>query len=124
MYRNNDGTIPVMKFLNNSHKKIRAKFEFMMRYISDDKNILCEPYVKHFSVAKYKMLYELRLRAAGVMVRIIFYKTDDSIILFHAFLKRDRKDTENALEHSLKILNALDKTALYPTDNLVEVRIN
>ena len=41
------------------------------------------------------------------MVRVIFYERNGEIILLHAFYKRDRKDTEKALEVALKILNSI-----------------
>ena len=50
VYRNNSGEIPVSGFIENTHKKIRSKFEFMLRYIKDENNPLCEPYVKHFTI--------------------------------------------------------------------------
>ena len=152
VYRNNSGEIPVSGFIENTHKKIRSKFEFMLRYIKDENNPLCEPYVKHFTIDKYKMLYELRIRANGTMVRVIYsirnevpsfndsavisaeksrgfsgkssafsYKAEENIILLHAFFKKSRRDTENALEYALKILNSYDDSALYPMEQLVEV---
>lgn len=123
MYRNDDGTIPLEEFMEKAHRKTKKKFEFMLRYISDENNMLCEPYVKHFAIAKYRMLYELRLKAAGVMVRIIYYKADENMILLHAFYKRDKKDTEHALDYALKLLNFLEGKVLMPFENLVEVEI-
>lgn len=93
----------------------------MLHFVKDERNMLCEPYVKHFSIDKYKMLYELRIRANGTMVRVIYYKAEENIILLHAFFKKSRRDTENALEYALKILNSFDDSALYPTEHLAEV---
>ena len=70
-----------------SVKKIRKKFEFILRIIADENNFMKEPYVKHFSVERYKSLYELRLKALGTMVRIIFYNVENNIILLNAFIK-------------------------------------
>ena len=55
------------------------------------------------------------------MVRIIFYKTDESIILMHAFCKHDKKDTEKALEYTLKQIKMLEKKALHPNEFMTEV---
>lgn len=93
----------------------------MLHFVKDERNMLYEPYVKHFSIDKYKMLYELRIRANGTMVRVIYYKAEENIILLHAFFKKSRRDTENALEYALKILNSFDDSALYPTEHLTEV---
>lgn len=121
VYRNDSGEVPVLRFIESTHKKIRSKFDFMLHFVKDERNMLCEPYVKHFSIDKYKMLYELRIRANGTMVRVIYYKAEENIILLHAFFKKSRRDTENALEYALKILNSFDDSALYPTEHLAEV---
>ena len=121
VYRNDIGEVPVLRFIESTHKKIRNKFDFMLHFVKDERNLLCEPYVKHFSINKYKMLYELRIRANGTMVRVIYYRAEENIILLHAFFKKSRRDTENALEYALKILNSFDDSALYPTEHLAEV---
>ena len=121
VYRNDAGEVPVLRFIESTHKKIRSKFDFMLNFVKDERNMLCEPYVKHFSIDKYKMLYELRIRANGTMVRVIYYRAEENIILLHAFFKKSRRDTENALEYALKILNSFDDSALYPTEHLTEV---
>ena len=121
VYRNDAGEVPVLRFIESTHKKIRSKFDFTLQFVKDERNMLCEPYVKHFSIDKYKMLYELRIRANGTMVRVIYYKAEENIILLHAFFKKSRRDTENALEYALKILNSFDDSALYPTEHLAEV---
>ena len=121
VYRNDAGEVPVLRFIESTHKKIRSKFDFMLQFVKDERNMLCEPYVKHFSIDKYKMLYELRIRANGTMVRVIYYKAEENINLLHAFFKKSRRDTENALEYALKILNSFDDSALYPTEHLAEV---
>ena len=121
VYRNDSGEVPVLRFIESTHKKIRSKFDFMLQFVKDERNMLCEPYVKHFSIDKYKMLYELRIRANGTMVRVIYYRAEENIILLHAFFKKSRRDTENALEYALKILNSFDDSALYPTEHLAEV---
>ena len=120
MYSTEDKRVPIKEFLSLADKKVQRKFDFMLKYIKTE-NILCEPYVKHFSIEKYKMLYELRLKAAGSMVRIIYYVAGENIILLHAFYKRDRKDTEHALEYALKLLNTFDESVLEPFEYLAEV---
>lgn len=87
MYKNDGAKGQVDSFIKTSNIKIRKKFDFILRYIADERNQFKEPYVKHFSIEKYKRLYELRLKAAGTMVRIIFYNIDDNIILLNAFIK-------------------------------------
>ena len=124
MYKNEGAKGQVDSFIKTSNIKIRRKFDFILRYIADERNQFKEPYVKHFSIEKYKRLYELRLKAAGTMVRIIFYNIDDNIILLNAFIKRDKRDTEQALEHALKLIEHLDRVAETPVDYLTEVEVN
>jgi len=124
IYKNDAAKGQVDALINASNIKIRKKFDFILRYIADERNQFKEPYVKHFSIEKYKRLYELRLKAAGTMVRIIFYNIDDNIILLNAFIKRDKRDTEQALEHALKLIEHLDRVAETPVDYLTEVEIN
>lgn len=102
-----NGVCPIDEFFRKSNDKIRRKFLFQLKYIKDEHNVFAEPHVKHFSIEKYRQLYELRIKAAGIMVRVIFYEQNDEIILLYAFYKRDRKDTEKALETGLKILHSL-----------------
>ncbi len=120
MYCTEDKRVPIKEFLSAANKKVQKKFDFMLKYIKTE-DVLCEPHVKHFSIEKYKMLYELRLKAAGSMVRIIYFVAGENIILLHAFYKRDRKDTEHALEYALKLLNTFDESVLEPFEFLAEV---
>ena len=119
----NDARGQVDTLIKSSSIKIKKKFEFVLRYIADEKNQFKEPYVKHFTIEKYKRLYELRLKADGMMVRIIFYSIDENIILLHGFIKKDRRDTEQALEYSLKLIERLDKETETPCDYLSEVKV-
>lgn len=124
MYKNDDRKGQVDTFIKSSNIKIKKKFEFILQYIADERNQFKEPYVKHFSIEKYKRFYELRLKASGTMVRIIFYNIDENVILLYAFVKKDKRDTEQALEYSLKLIEKLDRVAETPTDYLKEVELN
>jgi len=112
------------EFINKSNIKVKKKFGFILRYISDESNPMKEPYVKHFSIEKYKMLYELRLRASNTMIRIIFYCIYDKIILLYPFIKKDSKDTERALEYSLKLIEKIDVNSIIPIERMKEVDFN
>lgn len=124
MYKNENAKGQVDTFIKASNVKIKKKFDFILRYIADEKNQFKEPYVKHFSIEKYRRLYELRLKASGTMVRIIFYYIDNNVILLNAFIKKDARDTEQALEYGLKLIEQLDKETLSPFEYLTEVKIN
>ena len=124
MYNGGEGKYQITDFIKKANPKIKKKFEFILRLIADENNQLKETYVKHFSIEKYKRLYELRLKAAGTMVRIIYYEEDKNIILLHAFIKKDKRDTEQALEHALKLIEKFDKESQSPFDYLEEVTLN
>ena len=65
---------------------------------------LREPHYKHFTLERYRELYELRERGR-VLVRVIFtIRPNGEVILLHAFVKRQSRDTMQALEQSLNIL--------------------
>lgn len=106
MYKNESGDKPVADFMDKAPPKVKKKFQFMLEYIKNDKKVLCEPYVKHFTIEKYRRFYELRLRV-GVMVRIIYIlsvdEENENIILLHAFYKYKKRDTEQALDYALKL---------------------
>ena len=120
---NNNTKGRVDKFINNSNIKIKKKFQFILEYIANEKNQFKEPYVKHFSVEKYKKLYEIRLKITGTMVRIIFVSDEDNIVLLHAFIKRDKRDTEQALEHALRIMDSINSNE-YEPQYYTEVELN
>ena len=95
----------VQNFIESSDVKLKNKFQNILAYISNEKNELREPYVRHISHSKFKELYEIRLKSSGIMTRVIFSRQNENIILLYAFYKNDKKDTKRALEHSLKLLN-------------------
>lgn len=95
----------VQNFIESGDEKLKNKFQSILAYISNEKNELREPYVRHISQNRFKGLYEIRLKASGTMARVVFSMQDESIILLYAFYKNDKKDTKRALEHSLKLLN-------------------
>lgn len=103
----NGSQCPVNEFFKKADEKIRKKFRFQLEYITDEKNPFCEPYVKHFSMDKYKELYEFRIKAANTMVRILFYEYHQEILLLHAVYKWGKHDIEKALEHALQLLGSV-----------------
>ena len=124
VFCNEYGIYPVMELINSAGKKFVNKFEFLLKYIQSEKECLYEPYVKHFSVEKYQLLYELRLRNNGTMIRVIFYLSEKSeVVLLHAFFKKEKRDTVKALEAALKILNSLDRENLQNNERIMEVDV-
>ena len=114
----------VEEFIKATNDKIKEKMIFQLSYIRDESTPFCEPYVKHFSMERYRKMYELRIKAAETMIRIIFYEHDGEIVFLHAFHKRDRKDTDRGLESALKILESIvDKNGKIPKENKKELKL-
>lgn len=103
----NESESQVSHFFENADEKLQSKFKSILTYISNDKNPLCEPYVKHISIGRYRDLYEIRMKVCGNMVRVLFVKQESDIVLLYAFYKRCGKDTEKALETAQRILNKM-----------------
>ena len=99
----------VQNFIESSDAKLKNKFKNILAFISNEKNELREPYIRHISQNRFKGLYEIRLKASGTMARVVFLKQDENIILLYAFYKNDKKDTKRALEYSLRLLNDAGK---------------
>ena len=113
----------VTSFMQGAHPKIKEKYKFVLGVVADERNQLKEPYVKHFSIERYKRLSELRLKASKTMIRIIYYEEDDKIILLHAFIKKDKRDTEQALEYALKVIERIEAEEKEDSPLLAEVML-
>lgn len=117
IYKNENGS-QVERFFENADKKFRSKFKNNFTFISNEKNQLCELYVKHISIGKYRELYEIRMKASGNMVRVLFVKQGEDIVLLYAFYKRSGKDTEKALGVTFKMLNKMRENG-----EVVEIKV-
>ncbi len=124
MYNGRDGKMPVAEFIEGASAKVKKKLAYILRLLADETNLLQEPHIKHFSIEKYKRLYEIRLKAEKSMVRIIYYEIDNNVILLYAFVKRDKRDTERALEYALKLIERLEQESLEPFAQLTEVKLH
>ena len=113
IFYSKEGSRTIGAFRDNADSKVRKKFRFLLGLMRDDKMVLCEPYVKHFGIEKYKRLYELRMKAGGAMVRIIYCERDNGDIIFlYAFYKKDKRDTQKALDYALMLLDMVDENEL------------
>ena len=102
----NDGTPPLYAFLDALEEKQRQKiFSLLALLLQTPETAMREPYVKHFGIARYRALYELRAKSRN-LVRITFTLTENGYILFLIpFIKRHRRDTMQALDASLRLLS-------------------
>lgn len=105
MYHPPDTPAPVPAFLASLDLKLQKKILRQLYRLSYAP--LCdlkEPHFKHFSIERYNQLFELREKNR-VLIRMIFTISEKEVILLAPFLKRQPRDTERALEQSLKMLS-------------------
>lgn len=108
LYTAPDGTVPFLRFLAITDEKMRSKLLYALKCLVLFPDRMTEPYVKHFSIERYKNLYELRERIR-ILVRIILtFDKDGNIIILHPFVKKHDRNTVQALESSLRMLNQID----------------
>ena len=122
-YCDESGVSQVLEFLKHSDNKVKKKFKYQLSMLVSENKMLGEPHVKHFIIERYRQFYEFRIKVSKKIVRIIFCERDDNIVLLHAFYKHDKRDTEKALEHALKIYELLENDSLLPFQYLCEVML-
>ena len=122
VYRPPGQTAPVDAFLKSLEKKFRDKIVCQIFTLARlDKTEMREPHFKHFSLERYSQLYEIREKGT-VLVRIVYTICGGDIILLIPFVKRQKRDTEKALEQSLKMLAELREHPEYAAEfNFMEV---
>ena len=102
----------VQEFFENADKRFEVKFNYILDFLSDEKNGLKEPYVRHIYDSGISNIFEIRIKVSEKMVRVIFYAEDNNIFLLHAFYKKDMKTTKREIKTAIKIYEEmLTKTA-------------
>ena len=105
LYVPENGESPFLRFLTVLEPKLRAKL--VQGICSLPTTPMTEPHVKHFSLERYASLYEYRARIR-IMVRVIFtLDGEGNIILLHPMVKKRDRNTMQALETSLRMLEEL-----------------
>ena len=98
---------PIWPFIDALEPKLRRKLISQLFLLATTPG-LGEPHVKHFTISKYSNLFELRTRSK-IMVRIIFtFCQNGDILLLEPFVKRHKRNTMQALDSSLRLLQQLD----------------
>ena len=105
IYKPMDRAAPVARFIDGLDPKLRDKLiRWLIELPNTPKASLKEPHFKHFALERYRDLYELRARGK-VLVRVIFtIRPNGEILLLHAFIKRQSRDTMQALEQAVSIM--------------------
>jgi phage-related protein len=119
-YQPEEKSAPFLSFMDSLDFKARRKIIYALRCMAINLGKFSEPQVKHFSIERYKRLYELREKAR-VLLRIIFIlDTAGNIILLHPFVKQHKRNTYQALEASLGMLEQIQRNA----DTLLEYSLS
>lgn len=107
LYLSPDGESPFLRFLSVMEPKLRTKLVQGIGNLAAIPEYMTEPHVKHFSLERYAALYEYRARMR-IMVRVVFtLDGDGNIILLHPMVKKRDRNTMQALETSLRMLERL-----------------
>lgn len=108
VYKPPERAAPVAQFIDGLDAKLRDKLIRQLIVLPQTpRAALREPHYKHFSLERYRELYELRERGK-VLVRVIFaIQPNGEIVLLHAFVKRQSRDTMRALEQAISVLAQL-----------------
>lgn len=108
IYQPADKTAPVPDFIDGLDPRLREKIIIRLYHLSQShKPELKEPHFKRFSLERYRDLCELRVKSK-MLIRIIFYLCPNGdVLLLHGFIKRQKRDTMQALEQAIRILDAL-----------------
>lgn len=114
----------MLEFLEKADEKIKKKFKYQLYMLVTENRILREPHIKHFIIERYRLFYEFRIKVSKKVVRIIFCERDDNIVLLHAFYKHDKRDTEKALEYSIKLYDKLASGSLLLTAEVFNIKGN
>ena len=105
IYKPSERAAPVARFIDGLDPKLRDKLlRWLIELPNTPKASLKEPHFKHFALERYRDLYEMRARGK-VMVRIIFtIRPNGEILLLHAFIKKQSRDTMQALEQAVTVM--------------------
>lgn len=108
MYQPPDKVAQIPDFIDSLDLRLREKIIMRLYQLSrPNKPELKEPHFKRFSLERYRDLCELRVKSK-VLIRVIFYLCPNGdVLLLYGFVKRQKRDTMQALEQALRILDAL-----------------
>ena len=108
VYQPPDKPAQLPEFIDSLDPRLREKIIMQLYQLSKPhKPELREPHFKRFSLERYRDLCELRVKSK-MLVRIIFcFCPNGQVLLLHGFIKRQKRDTMQALEQAIRIPDAL-----------------
>ena len=103
VYQPPDKPAQLPEFIDSLDPRLREKIIMQLYQLSKPH----KPDFKRFSLERYRDLCELRVKSK-MLVRIIFcFYPNGQVLLLHGFIKRQKRDTMQALEQAIRILDAL-----------------
>ena len=106
IYQPTSKSAPLADFIDGLDPRLREKILLRLYFLTQlEKPEMKEPHFKRFSIERYRDLWELRVKSK-VLIRIIFCTLPNGdVLLLHGFVKRQKRDTMQALEQStLKVI--------------------
>ena len=105
-YQKENGDIPVLEFMQSLEVKLRAKTVSHIQLLEQCGPNLKEPYVKAIKGVKYKGLWELRVKFASNIARVLYFTVEhNTFIMLHGFQKKTNKTPPQELNRALKYKN-------------------
>lgn len=104
IYQPTSKSAPLADFIDGLDPRLREKILLRLYFLTQlEKPEMKEPHFKRFSIERYRDLWELRVKSK-VLIRIIFYTLPNGdVLLLHGFVKRQKRDTMQALEQSISL---------------------
>lgn len=101
IYQPTSKSAPLADFIDGLDPRLREKILLRLYFLTQlEKPEMKEPHFKRFSIERYRDLWELRVKSK-VLIRIIFCTLPNGdVLLLHGFVKRQKRDTMQALEQS------------------------
>lgn len=105
MYQKENGEVPVKEFINSLVPKLRAKTIRDIELLEEHGFALKEPYVKMLRVECEKPLYELRIKFATDIARIIYFVYErNTFILLNGFVKKTNKTPHLEINRAIQYM--------------------
>ncbi len=104
----------VQEFLYSLPIKLRAKAFRDIELLQCMGNKLCEPYVRIIQGEKNRGLYELRIKFANDIARIVYFTyIDNKYVLLHGFIKKSMKTPVKEIEKARKYMEDYKRRSGY-----------
>ena len=105
IYQPTSKSAPLADFIDGLDPRLREKILLRLYFLTQlEKPEMKEPHFKRFSIEHYR---ELRVKCKVFICIFFCMLPNGDVLLLHGFVKRQKRDTMQALEQSIRILDAL-----------------